>query len=242
MGAKQELYRRLAELPAVLSGRLPDPSGEAQRLWRLAGVEALAVAREAFIEKARGGTDAAGITWAPLKPATVAYGRRHPGLAARRARARRAGRESRPLLSAAQDRLWRGVYARELARARRDGVPAREAQGRAAALAWAVVKRAGGQTVLGKYGAAGVEIGRDTGRLLASLSPGHPDNTLAVRGPGRVVVGSNVAYARHFHAKRPLWPSGGSLPAQWEARLAGVVGEGVRALVRRLVEGIARAS
>lgn len=230
-GRRLDLYQKLALLPAVAAGRVEGPGDMARSLWRAVGIEALSVIRESFVAKARGGADEAGITWKPLSAKYVAYQRRHPGLNRKRAYAAKAGRASRPLLSAAQDRLWRAVYARELARLRAKG--SSDPSGSAAALAWALVKRAGGKTILGQYGNAPVEIGRDTGRLLASLSPGHPDSILTAER-GVVTVGTNVTYAKHFHAKRPLWPE--RLPQAWQDRLAATFRDGLEGLARGLVE------
>lgn len=238
-GSRQQLYQRLVILPAQLAGRLPDPTGTVDRLWKAVGIEGLAIIREEFLEKARGGTDAAGITWKPLDPRTVAYKRRHPGLNRRRNYADRKGRGKRPLLTAEQDRLWRSIYSREIRRQLAAGAGQQDAAAQAAVLAWSVVKRRGGQTILMRYGKADVEIGRDTGRLFASLSPGNSDNRLTVSGPGRISVGTNVAYAKHFHAKRPLWPSDGNLPEPWRQRLLGVLEDGIQDVVRGLVERIA---
>jgi len=220
-GTDEQLRRRLEELPSLLDhrgGRL------ATLLARAIGVEMLTIVKEAFVEKGRGGTDAAGISWAPLSPAYVAYHRRHKGLQGRRSRAAKAGRSARPLLTAQQDRLWKSVYASCLRRGDDEATAARKA--------WGVVKQAGGKTVLEAYGNEKVEIGRDTGRLLASLSPGGGDNLLDAN-PGVVRVGTNVSYAMHFHKRRPMWPEDpGKFPQVWLERLATVFAE----FVRRAIE------
>lgn len=216
-------------LPGLLSGSVPEPTGVLARCLRVVGVEALSILRQAFVDKARGGADESGLTWAPLAPATVAYGRRHPGLAAARTRAGKAGRAGRPLLTAAQDRLWRGVFARTLARQKGAGLA--PDQGKAAALAWALVKAAGGRTVLGEYGKERVEVGRDTGRLLASLGPdGQQGDTILEARPGEVRVGTNVAYARHFFAARPLAPD--AWPGAWVGRLKLSLADALTAFLR----------
>jgi hypothetical protein len=228
---KAELLRRLRGLAGALAGRGPDPGGAVRAMLLALGVEAQTVLREAFLAKARGGADESGTAWAPLKPETVAYGRRHPGLARKKARAAKAGRGARPLLTAAQDELWRRTY-----RAKLKGSADPRAAANAAAWAWAVVKLAGGKTVLGVYGKAPVEVGRDTDRLFRSVGPGppHPDRLLEVE-PGAVTVGTNVPYAAAFHAKRPLWPAADGWPDVWWARLAAVAAQGVENAVRRLL-------
>lgn len=234
-GTREQLRLRLRQLPGVLSGRVPDPTGAAESIRQAVGIEALSILKEAYVAKARGGTDEAGIRWAPLDPKTIAYGRRHPGL--------KRGRGPRPLLTKQQDELWRGVFAgtyRRLAAAGDEN-----AGGNAAALAWVLVKARGGKTILGEYGSRPAEILRDTGRLLNSLSPAHPDNVLRQQ-PGEVSVGTNVVYAERHHRgdpgrnlpARPLWPDDGDRwPATWTQRLLDVVADGVRDLTRRLAGG-----
>lgn len=213
---RQTLRQLLASLPAILAG--DGSAGQAQRIreavLKAGAVEMLAIIKDAYMAKARGGTDEAGIRWAELKPETIAYHRRHPGLNARRGKAAKKGREMRPLLTDAQDRVWRAVYASSLGRTRD--------RAQSAASAWAVVKAMGGKTILKEYGSQPVEIGRDTGRLLASLSPGQQDCLLSVLG-SRVTVGSNVEYAGHFHRRRPLWPE--VLPDAWQERVAQVMAD-----------------
>ena len=225
-GTKEELLRRLAALPVLLGS---SGGRDATALSRALGVEMLSIVKAAFVEKGRGGTDEAGIVWKPLSPAYVAYRRRHPGLNQKRGRAAKAGRGSRPLLTAKQDALWRSVYARVL-RQGKDG-------GTAAKIAWTVVKAAGGKTIIGQYGGAQVEIGRDTGRLLASLGPGGTDNVLDAQ-PGGVRVGTNVKYAKHFHALRPMWPDDpAKFPKAWTDRLAGVMADVVNNILTRIIGG-----
>lgn len=223
----------LRSLPQLLAGKVSDPTNAVQGLLGAVGLQALALVKEAYITKARGGTDEAGISWQPLKPKTVAYGRRHAGL-------RRKGNGKRPLLTAAQDKLWRGVFARAYRRLNAKGD--KDAAGNAAALAWAVVKRQGGKTILGEYGGTKVEIGRDTGRLLNSLSPGTApmptsgDQVLRVE-TGSVAVGTRVPYAEAFHRKRPLWPDESRIPDAWWQRIGQTIAEGIGNLLRRAGNG-----
>lgn len=222
-GDAHALLGRLSLLPAALAGLVPGHERAAAAVSRALGIEALSCVREAFVAKSRGQAGSDGITWAPLSAKTIAYGRRHPGLNAKRTRAKKGGRGSRPLLTAAQDRQWRAVYASAV-RSGKDGAAA-------AAIAWGVVKRAGGKTILGQYGKAQVQINVDTGRLLASLGPGAAGNVLEAR-PGSVTVGSNVSYAEHVHRRRPLYPPDDSLPPAWEARLQSVLEAAMPGFIR----------
>ena len=225
--SKAELQAALAKLPAILAGKEPDPTGLAQGIPLAVGIEALSIIRTAFIAKSRGGTDEAGESWAPLSKKYLAYGRRHPGLNRKRGAAAKKGRASRPLLTEAQNQRWKQLYAgklRQLARAAGGSVatgPSADIKGHAAAYAWLIVKAEGGKTILGTYGDAPHEIGRDTGQMFASLSPGAPRNRLDVQ-PGAVIVGTNVKHAGHFHKRRRLWPEEGRWPQVWLDRLAGV--------------------
>jgi phage gpG-like protein len=90
-----------------------------------------------------------------------------------------------------------------------------------------------------------VEILRDTGRLLRSLTPGvdaiGPEGVLRTP-PGRVIVGTNVPYAGYQHRgtrripARPLWPLDGRLPGNWTRELAATLKRGVLAAIIDLVQ------
>lgn len=236
-GSRAQLMERLRQLPKLLSGRTIASSDVASQVLGALGLQALSLIKEAYIVKARGGTDEAGISWAPLSPKYVAYSRRHPGLARKRAAAAKAGRARRPLLTAAQDKLWRQIFARSLRRFQRAGRG--DAKGAAAAIAWATLKRAGGKTILAEYGNRPHEIGRDTGRLFNSLSPGSApaaanEDQIFRTDPGAVTVGTNIAYAAPFHKRRPLWPDEANIPASWWQRLGETLGDGIEMVLRQL--------
>jgi phage gpG-like protein len=76
----------------------------------------------------------------------------------------------------------------------------------------------------------GAPLLRDKGILFNSLS-------MTLSRPGEVGVGSNVPYAIHAHAKRPLWPD----PKDWPSRWWDVMGRAARdalvAVLRRTVGG-----
>ena len=236
--SRESIKAALRQVPGILAGKSPDPTGEGKALLQALGMQALGIVKAAFLVKARGGTDAAGIQWAPLSKKTIAYGRRHPGLEAKRKKAAAEGHKGRPLLTKKQDQLWRAIYASVKAAAMRAGAGEGEASGSAAARAWGVVKAQGGKTIIGEYGNTSVEIGRDTGRMYNSLSPdasdfGPTEQILDVE-PGRVAVGTNVKYAKFFHAKRPLWPADNAWPEAWTNRLAETLNDGVMKLLQRL--------
>lgn len=205
------VFRRMANM---LTGKLPDPTGIVLGVQLAMGTAALSQIYQAFIEKSRGGVGSDGIQWAPLKPETIAYGRRTTA-AERKAAGDRGG--PRPLLTESQDRMWRGIFARQLAKLRLH-MGEGEAKQLAAQQAWAAVKRIGGKTKLEVYGSRKVGIGRDTARLIQSLSPGvdgpsdNPDQVFRTPA-GFVIVGTNVEYAERFHKYRPLWPE--DTPEAW---------------------------
>ncbi|MDE2097160.1 MAG: hypothetical protein KGL39_07930 [Patescibacteria group bacterium] len=225
----------LTTLPALLSGHAPDPTGLVRQLQLALGVQAISLVRQAFVTKSRGGTDEAGITWKPLDQRYVAYGRRHPGL-----KRKKPGERPRGLLTAKQDERWRKIFAMTYRVLRTKGMPDEQARGNAAANAWNVLKAEGAKTILDTYGKAPVEIGRDTGRLLNSLSPGvggasgNADQVFRTE-PGAVIVGTNVKYAAPFHARRPLWPKDDQWPKVWLDHLESTLFAGVEILLRRLV-------
>lgn len=154
-----------AQLRAVLA-RIPaetrSGSADANALMVRCGLTALGRIKQAFIVKANGGTDEAGDRWPPLSPATIAYRRRHPGLPPAKIRA-----ASRPSWALSQDQkdMWWAHYGHGLTLYKGD-------KGSAAKRAWAILKGAGATTLIEKYGTAKVQILRDTGLLLNSLSPG----------------------------------------------------------------------
>lgn len=74
----------------------------------------------------------------------------------------------------------------------------------------------------------GQGIGRETGRLLASLREDAR--------PGRAAVETDVPYAGHFHAGRPLWPQGG-IPDRWWRRVGSAARAALAGVLGRMVGG-----
>lgn len=185
---------------------------------------------QAFIQKSRGETGSDGIRWKPLSPRTIA--------ARRTTRAEKkalgmTGRRTRGNLTPAQDRRFKDIFGTRLARFLATGMEIGEAKERAGRIAWATVIAEGAKTKLMLLGSRKVDIGRDTGALLRSLTPGTrrvgeaiqspvaPTPTVPVRqrdqvlefSGGFVAVGSLLPYAERFHRVRPLWPA--NIPAAW---------------------------
>jgi len=225
------------------------------------GMVALDCVQEAFIAKAAGGTGDDGITWPPLKKETIAnrrvgagdvadlksmgitkrkygYGARRQGSGDLDAK----GRLKRGFLTAAEDARWKKIFASRKAQMMgKHGMSEGEASARAAQIAWAVLKSEGAKTKLDVLGNRHVLIGRDTGRLLSSLSPGvadsehHPiltpppevEDRVLREEVGCVIVGTNVEYASSFAKRRPLWPNNGQLPNAWMSRINSAAASGI---------------
>jgi hypothetical protein len=152
------------------------------------------------------------------------------------------------LLTPDQLKLWKRTFAEMYAwYVMRESD--KSAKAHAAAVAWIVVKKAGGRTKLEVYGNRQVQMLVDTGRLRNSLQPGElmengPDANYSrptgeggqeqefeIAEPSRVIVGSNVEYARYHHAakslkrRRGLWPE--RFPYEWWQEILGTAIQGL---------------
>ncbi len=220
------------------------------------GTVALGRIMRAFIEKSRGGTDEAGDSWKPLKPTTIAYGRRHrkkPGNPRTQgpvfSRAKRlpwipkkqirAGFAPSYALTAKQRDRWWQVYSQGLAMFRGN-------KGSAARRAWAILKREGATTLIAEYGNAKVDILRDTGLLLNSLSPGTSSSNQVFRVlPGEVIVGTNRKHAGTHHRGNPsrglpqrrLWPDPKRWPSSWWLDILEQARQGLIDIAIQLIKG-----
>lgn len=221
------------------------------------GLALLGHIRAAFVAKSRGGTDEAGDSWKPLSPKTVAYSRRNrkvfgdPGASRLFSRAKsmpwvpksvgRAGFAPSYALTDKQRERWWEVYRQQLARFRGN-------KGSAAKVAWATVKREGATTLMEQFGGMKVDILRDTGLLLNSLSPGVGSAEQVFRvGTGEVVVGTNRKWAAvHHHGskdgripQRRLWPDPARWPVSWWLDIAETARSGLVDITLYLLRKIA---
>ena len=258
-GTREQLVELVRAFVASIAGRAGAYANIADGIKVRAGMVALACIQEAFVAKADGGTGEDGIRWKELSKRTIAGRRIGPGdvgplkdlgitqrqfgYGARRQTAASLdvrGRLKRAFLTDAEDLRWRKIFGTRKAMLMvKHGLSSAEAGARAAKIAWATLKSEGAKTKLEVLGNRKVQIGRDTGRLLSSLSPGTPDpahwNLLAVPAEvadrilhtdaGGVIVGTNVEYAGKFHAVRPLWPA--TLPDVWNERIAAATRGGI---------------
>lgn len=205
-GSRADLQHRLRYIVRTLAGAAHDVHGLSQQFLIPVGMALLADIRDAYVIKSRGGVDAMGVKWPPLSQKYLAYGRRFgrgEQAALKRAAGLTAGRHHRGLLSAAQNKRWKKIYVQSLARFLLS-MPEREAKGRAAQIAWATLKKEGAKTKLEVYGHRQVEILRDTGALLNSLTPGvytggvyskptgeGGSQQIFVLGTGELTIGTN---------------------------------------------------
>lgn len=215
-GTRAAVRRACVQAVAAASGHTQDAQEAADALQTRIGMTALAHIRDAFVQKSHGGADETGLTWPKLSPKTIAYNRRHPGAPASSVRA-----AFRPswMLSEAQRKKWWVEYSRGLAMFKGD--PAR-----ASKRAWVIAKGGGAKTLIGVYGATQVDILRDLGLLLNSLSPGvspgSVDHQVFRIGAGEVIIGTNRVGASAHHRgipgrlpQRKLWPDPENWPASW---------------------------
>lgn len=224
MRAKRgEVARIIRQIPRAAAGDLPLARDLAQALLVRIGFALLGRIRAAFVAKSRGETDDCGLKWASLARSTVAYSRRHPGVLW-------PGKKRAPyrpswMLTDKQRRRWWQLNA--------IGGPA---------YAWRIVKAEGGKTLIGEYGDTQVDVLRDTGLLLNSLSPGvaaGPDpqrveHQVFRLEKGEVYVGTNRKWAAAHHAgipgrlpQRRLWAEPRDWPASWWGDMAAQAREGI---------------
>lgn len=157
-----------------------------------------------FVKKSKGGTGLDGVSWKPLKTETIAY---RPGTFPESS-----GRE-RGLLTPAQNRTWKRVYARKLKTLQRryEGAELKEMAGKAA---WTHLKALGARVKLAEASGKKVSILVVSGRLERALRPGQVKDDQYIPTAGhrieitgitvRVVV--NVGYAKKQHENRPILP------------------------------------
>ena len=245
----EQVQGRIRDLVASIVGKSSKYQSHVRGIKARTSYAWFSLVKQAFIVKSRGGTDDAGVAWPKLTAKYLAYyraaengkkgyGRRFgKGEQAALKKAAGLGRGNRyapggnkGLLSAAELKEWRRIFARSLAYLRVQ-MPEEEAKARAAAIAWAKLKAMGAKTKLGVYGSRQVEILRDSGVLFNSLAPGQEDRLAPVNGdqvardlPGVLAVGTRVDYARfhHFGAgrrNRRLWPDGDKIPVSWRVNL-----------------------
>lgn len=212
---RAEIAQALAAITHVGHGTSAEVNVLAEAMMTRCGLVLLGRIKRAFVVKSCGGVDEAGDSWQPLSPKTIAYSRRGRTGTERKRAAQGHSLPSVALSAKQRDRWW-SLYSRGLAMYRGD-------KGHAAARAWVILKAEGAETLLMKYGGRKVDILRDTGLLLNSLSPGvaSPEQVFEV-GRGEVTVGTNRVGAAAHHSgipgrlpQRRLWAPPDQWPATW---------------------------
>ncbi len=253
-GNHASLLRLLRTIPSVASGRTLRQLSNT--LLVRVGNAALGQIKKAFIEKARGGSDVTGLRWRPLSPKTIAYKRRHPLISRTTGKVTkgrlpkpsvRAGYHPSYQLTKQQRERWWAVYCRLLGKYRGN-------KKHAAAVAWIILKSEGAKTLLEVYGNRPVEILRDTGLLLNSLSPGVavPGASTPPRAPnqvfrldrGSVIIGTSRKGAKGHQEgipgrlpQRRLWPEPSNWNAAWWTDIVEQAQAGIVDITRYLVMG-----
>lgn len=272
---KPALRQLVRNLPAILSGRVPDAQSIALGFRTRIGYSILSLIMPNFDALGRGNPGADREKWKALSKEYLAYGRKltpdeakikgkswqgrrfAPGEQAALKKQAGLGNQHRlapggkhGLLTPQQLKLWRQTYADRLAwYIMRE--PDDKAKEHAAAIAWIVVKRAGGKTKLEVFGNRKVQILVDTGRGAGSLTPGTitefgpqasynkpavkggADQEFDVTDPTETVVGTNVGYMGAHHRgnkrlpRRRLWPE--NFPSDWWNT---ILGNAISGLVR----------
>lgn len=169
------------------NGRGPDLHGFARVMRGAIAYSLFSSIHQAFLEKSAHGRDELGFQWIDLKAQTKAYQRMdaRKGLSL-------PGPKYRPTLSASQDRVWRGIFARVMRRLSKRGFTSRRERSRmsartykqtvkercnnaaaiSAGAAWEFVKeQMGAVTLIGELAAAKIPLLQDTHRLIESLEP-----------------------------------------------------------------------
>ena len=260
-GSKKYAKNIISSVVKMLTGKEPDRGGLARGVHLAIGTQALSLIHEDFVVKSRGGTGKIGGKWQKLTRAYLAYQRRF-GKGEQSALKKAAGAErgashgvggNRGLLTKSQVELWNRTFADRFARFQMS-MPDAAAKARAAAVAWIVVKKAGGKTMIDVYGGREVEILKDTGILLNSLSAGEIRGGVhrkpKVKGgadqivenlKNGVIVGTNVKYAAAHNygvpgrlPRRQFLPDG-DLPDEWNGHMEDVLERAITELAEQLI-------
>lgn len=190
--------------------------------------------QRAFARKSQGGSDEAGQSWKPLSSRTIAH-------RARRTRAA-SGRSAHPsqALTPKQQEKWRAIFRSQLKKFPGD-------LSSAAKVAWVILKKEGAHTLLDKYGTQKIDILRDTGELMESLTPRSGSARAIFRVlPGQVELGTSRPHALAHHLgvpkinlpQRRLWPPIDRFPDSWWYDILSEIQSGVVELTLQVVREV----
>jgi hypothetical protein len=164
-----------------------------------------------FESKSEGGRDEFGVKWKPLSPKSIAA---RPLTKDEIKRNRIAEMQQRGLLTPAQNRIWRGIFA-SLMKKYILQMSMDKAKIRAAKVTWVIMKNKGALTKLQVYGSRRVKILRVSDRLFKSVKAGtltgnryyKPKEQIAKIEGNEFTFGSMVPYANRQAAMRPIFPT-----------------------------------
>ncbi len=198
----------IRQLAQMLVGARPDRAGVARGVFLAVGVAALSDVKADFVRKARGNTGEDGVKWDPLSPKTIANRRVGP----------RDIKNDEHIAN--RERIRKQEFRKAYGRYRAGGLSEEEARKKANHVAGIRATLRTGRTKVKTLGYRDVDILRDTGVLLNSLSPGQlvGDSYSKPSGDGGldqifdlatngVVVGTNVLYSathQYGDAKRNI--------------------------------------
>lgn len=210
-GHKSQIVQALRSIPKELAGRRTDSQLQQVFLNHLTSAVFTKI-EDDFLLKSEGNRGSDGVKWKPLSPETIAQ--RPISQEEYRRAAARPG--ERGILTAVQNRIWKGIFASTKARAIRDGYDEGRAKALAGQTAWAVIKTLGGRTKLSVFGRRRVRMLRVSDRLYKSVSAGKlvnnryyppsPEQVFKIDG-NSVVIGSTVPYFGKQHKARPVLPT-----------------------------------
>ncbi len=239
--SKEEVLRIARSVPKYIRGELDDEYGLAEAFWSGFINKLLEQIHDAAVIKSAGLGDELGVSWKALSLETKAYskpsvraqlflpGRRSPKQGAKTT-------SLRPTLTAAENQVWKTIYARSLKRTTANFLKNKNvqnllrndqrkflasmnrfnaaAQRGAAKKAWNTIKsRLGAKTLLELAGSVEVPILSESGDLIESFmptgtTPYRPGPNQAVRYMrGKAKVASTLPYAKKQMKARPFWPS-----------------------------------
>lgn len=229
-GTRQEAKQAIRSVVSMVGGNEPDTLGVKRGVALSMGFAVLSDVKDAYVEKARGGTGEDGVKWAPLKPETIRNRRIGPG-----------DKKANPDIAAREKEVKKRV--KQLVGRYLVSMPPKMALETAKRVAQSQITRETKKTTVNVYGGRSVEILHDTGILMNSLSPGvlSGDGLNVNYSPptqqggeqqlfdvtdNGFIVGTNVAYAAtHQYGStkknipaRPFLPTNGQVPAVWWRR------------------------
>lgn len=208
---KKKVKQLLGSVPEKLT-----ESGDNQWkdiFWGTVAYHLFTKIHHAYMVKSEHGRDDLGNSWEDLTKHYKAYGRSDRGALTRNQRRKRNMTEAPGLLTPNQYKRWKQVF-HVVARNNKKKMGLQAAEEYAGKVAWTVIKREGGETLIDVLGDRQLQMMVVTGRLEKSLRPGRlttrkyfprPEQWYEVDDTG-LVLGSDVEYADQLTDKRPIIP------------------------------------